>query len=491
MPLGGLKWRSELEGKLEKKEFKKIKSDPQVMGIASAPFSKDGQAVKIVAVLSRGSRMLEGVFHSEIKKDGLDATDKIICLVKDIKRENARAILLDGLTCGGFNPIDIKRIYNSTHIPVIVSMQKRPDHAKINDGLRNLDEKKLRTDMIKAAGKVHEIKLDSARTVFVQVAGIDLKDATEIIKNTTPEGLIPEPLNAAHMIGRGAYEEIEHKDLVINEPPHVAAFNLIKHHHKKIKRAKIRYLPGAVGEIASFLFAVLIAWLLIQGMGWALGTSTPLVVVESESMVHESGNWDFWHDDNGLDTSDYGFLGGMNIGDIILIKGDNPDDIQVGDVIVYSKLSSQGSEPIIHRVTGIVEVNDQSVRTKGAVKYAEGKIKTPCNTDNGYGLEELNNFYGQEGITKAYPNLRLDSYRLFITKGDNNEIEDQCKQSSKPLIFYPIHEELILGRAKLDIPYLGYVKLGIVCAYRYATGNVCDCRCWWAADNGKCCRNEI
>jgi hypothetical protein len=484
MPVGGIKWRKELEKELKPKEFKKVTSEIQVLGIDDAPFAKKDKDVKIVAVLTRGAKMMDGVFHSSIKKDGLDATDRIIQLVKDIKRENARAILLDGITYGGFNTVDIERVWKGTGIPVIVSMDKHPDHEAIHKALRNLPDSDLRKGMIKSAGMIHGVRLGDKK-VFIQVAGINEKDAEEIIKTTTINGLVPEPLRAAHMIAKGAYTEIpkEEKD---EEWLHVKAYNYVRHTHKKVKRMKHVYFPGISGEIVSFLIALLLAWLFIQGLGWALGTASPLVVVESESMIHQEG-WQGWHFNNNLNPDTYGFQGGMNIGDIILVKGDNTDDITIGDIVVYTKYgpTSIGGEPIIHRIVGIVDVSGNSVNTQGAVTAVDGGFSTPCSKDSRYGLNEIRNIYSTETFSKLYPDIDLDDFRLFLTKGDNNQIEDQCKVAG--LISYPIHEDLISGRAKLDIPYLGYVKLGLVCAFNYATGNSCNCRCWWPATHPKCC----
>lgn len=489
MPLGGLRWKHELE----KKEFKKVKSEIQVFGIDDAPFEPGEDHVKIVAVLSRGAKMLDGVFHTEIKRDGLDATDRIARLINDIKRENAQAIILDGVTFGGFNVVDIQRLYKATNIPVIATLQKRPNHAKINEALKNLDEKELRASMIKQAGPVHEIKLQDGTHSYYQSAGLSKKDAEEIIRTTTIKGLVPEPVRAAHLIAKGAYTEVHHDKLDIDEAPHKKAFLYVKHKHKQAKRLKRRLLPGMVGELFSFLFAVLIAWLIIQFLGFLLATPSPLVVIESGSMIHEGSEWKNWHLANMLDPVGYAFDGGMNIGDIVLVVGDSPDDIGVGDVIVYDKYGPGesgviiGGEPIIHRVVGIVEINGSSVTgVFGAVNYDDGKIITPCNDASGYSVQEIRNIYSVAGAQEKYPDLQLDNFRVFFTKGDNNAIEDQCKTGG--LIAYPIHEEFVIGRARFDVPYLGYVKLGLVCAFRYTTGNVCECTCWWSADNPKCCR---
>jgi len=292
-------------------------------------------------------------------------------------------------------------------------------------------------------------------------------------------------------LGGIKWEVEEHNVIKEDDAPHVKVVKYVRHRHGHAKHLKKHFFPGLAGEAVSFLFAFAIAYMFIQGLGWFLATSTPLVVVESESMVH-SGNWEQWHFNQNLNPTKYGFTGGMNVGDIILVKGDDTDDIVIGDVVVYTKYEPWGTgtrlggEPIIHRVVGIVEIENKQLHTYGAVEYTNGNIVTPCSDNSAFSLPEIGSIYTTESIQNAYPDMDLENFRMFITKGDNNVIEDQCKTSE--MIAFPLHEDLIIGKAKFDIPYLGYVKLGLVCATRYASGSVCSSRCWWPAEHPKCGR---
>lgn len=482
MPIGGLKWRDELEPK----KFRQIKDEIQVFGIDDAPFQPDSKEVRVVAALFRGGRTLDGVFRTKISKDGLDVTNKLIDLIKGIKRANVRALLLDGITFGGFNIVDIQKLYSETGIPVIVAMQKRPNFADIRNALRNLDNFETRNMLVEKAGKVHAIDLNGEKA-FIQKAGISLEDATGIIKITTLNGLVPEPIRAAHLIGKGTYGKRETTDM--SEYKKRIDKQVIEHVsnlNKKVTKIKHKWLPGVIGEIFTFLFAFLLAYLFIQGMGFILNTSSPLVVVESESMIHSS-NWEGWHLGHGLDPKTYGFDGGMGVGDIIIVKGDDVYDINIGDVIIYQKLaceSNTGGEPIIHRIVGIVNVDGENVNTLGVVKFEEGKIKTPCRDySSSYDLDEIKERYSDESVFKDFD---TNKFRLFITKGDGNEKEDQCRKNNHCDISYPIHNKLVVGRAKFDIPWLGYIKLGLVCGINYMTGNACSSKCWWTRDHPRC-----
>ncbi len=86
--------------------------------------------------------------------------------------------------------------------------------------------------------------------------------------------------------------------------------------------------------VAGVILAVGINW----GMGLALGTSMPIVAVESNSMVPS-----FYK------------------GDILILQGAAREDLAIGDVIVF--IPEGRGVPIVHR---IVETNlDGSFQTKG------------------------------------------------------------------------------------------------------------------------------
>jgi signal peptidase I len=108
------------------------------------------------------------------------------------------------------------------------------------------------------------------------------------------------------------------------------------------------------------------AYLLNIGLGIILGTNLPIVAVVSDSMMHdittEVRHYEFLESNYGY-TKDqidsWSLKNGFKKGDVLLIKGVKPDDLKIGDVIVYD-IDGQ-TIPIVHR---IVDVNENFV-TKG------------------------------------------------------------------------------------------------------------------------------
>lgn len=177
-----------------------IKQEIRVLGIDDSALID--MNVIIIGAFMRGGEQLDGVLSSHVTKDGMDATDSIIRMVKNSKNYGQiRVIMLDGVTYAGFNPVDIQRLYEETGIAVIVFMRSCPDFEKIRLALTHLPEKEERWEIIRRAGKIYRI--DGEKPVFIQLCGIDKQSAIQIVRMTSIHGNIPEPLRLAHLIATG------------------------------------------------------------------------------------------------------------------------------------------------------------------------------------------------------------------------------------------------------------------------------------------------
>jgi len=193
------------------------------------------------------------------------------------------------------------------------------------------------------------------------------------------------------------------------------AFWLMQRKKKKAKPqsdlGKLWYFIWEDNSPLSWLLNVVLAFVLIKflvypGLGFMLSTSHPVVAVISNSMQH-SGDFDKWwtssenvYGEYNISKNDflsYTLVKGFNKGDIIVLKGEEPQDLNAGDIIVFF---GQEPDPIIHRVV---------------------------------------NTWEEDG--KYY----------FRTKGDNNKgfVQDELR----------IGEDQVVGKAWIKIPLLGYVKI--------------------------------
>ena len=199
---------------------------------------------------------------------------------------------------------------------------------------------------------------------------------------------------------------------------------------KKLK--KLWYFIWEDNSIWSWIVNVILAFVLIKfivypGLGLVLQTSHPVVAVVSESMEHD-GNFDQWWEkanskyivneqaiDKWYVNSDirkddfekFPLKNGFNKGDIMVLKGKKPKDINIGDIIVFW---SAKKDPIIHRVVNKWE---------------------------------------------------NESIYYFQTKGDNYKT-NPVSINSAFLDETRINQKQVVGNAVFRIPLVGYIKIWFV-----------------------------
>ncbi len=147
-------------------------------------------------------------------------------------------------------------------------------------------------------------------------------------------------------------------------------------------------------ELTQTLFVIaLVVGMTLGGYGLftvSMGTSNPLVVVESESMLPT-----------------------LEVGHLLVLQARAPEQIQVGDIIVFD--ASYHNKPIVHR---IVEI---------------------------------------ENVTIEIENVTTSELHYY-TEGDNNDLRDPG---------YRVHEDII-GVVVLAVPYVGHVTLFLHEPYGFA-----------------------
>ena len=166
------------------------------------------------------------------------------------------------------------------------------------------------------------------------------------------------------------------------------------------------------GWIISLIFLfIIIKGIFFPLMSLATGTKLPLVIVESCSMYHEDNlfsDFDEWFEKHDVKYwehkiskemfSTYSFKKGFNKGDILFITGAKPEELEIGDTIIFA---ANYKTPIIHRIVEIKQENGEYI---------------------------------------------------FATLGDNNLGQIYFETSIK--------ENQIVGKARANIaPYVGWIKL--------------------------------
>ena len=181
-----------------------IKSEIRILGVDDGKFvPRTEGAVIVVGVVFRGGCSIDGVMHTHIAIDGFDATQQIASMINGSPHcKQLRLVMLNGITFAGFNVVDIKKLNSATELPVIALTRDKPDLEAVRKALNNLPKSEERWNMILEAGKIHEITC-KGKKLYMEIVGISLSDAEEIVGLTATRSSFPEPLRIAHLIASG------------------------------------------------------------------------------------------------------------------------------------------------------------------------------------------------------------------------------------------------------------------------------------------------
>ena len=180
-----------------------MKQQIRLLGIDDSPFSFNDKYANIIGVVMRGGAYIEGVLKNQVSIDGDDATHICKNMIENTRhKEQIKAVLLDGVALGGFNVVDIEKLYNETKIPIITITRDKPDFDKIKEALqKHFSNWEVRWNLL-SKGKLHEVKTKH-NPIFVKCTGLSIDEAKEIIKLSTIRGVIPEPIRVAHLVASG------------------------------------------------------------------------------------------------------------------------------------------------------------------------------------------------------------------------------------------------------------------------------------------------
>jgi uncharacterized protein len=180
-----------------------MKAQIRLLGIDDGPFVFSQEKALLIGVVIRANGYLEGILKREVSIDGLEATDIVIDMINSTHhRQQLKAVLLDGVALGGFNVIDIEKVYTNTRLPVITVTRDQPNLEAIKNALKaHFKDWEVRFDLMQK-GSLFKCNTQY-NPIFIKCAGFSFEQAKEIITLSTIRGVIPEPIRMAHLIASG------------------------------------------------------------------------------------------------------------------------------------------------------------------------------------------------------------------------------------------------------------------------------------------------
>ncbi|MGQ9587084.1 MAG: S26 family signal peptidase [Thermoplasmata archaeon] len=237
---------------------------------------------------------------------------------------------------------------------------------------------------------------------------------------------------------------------------------------RKPSRIPKKYRPLVLFLRDAAVALAIVACVLV-GMYAYTGLWPPIVVVESDSMMHSEEN--------------ISHIGAIDTGDLVLKKKvDGVSDIRTyidgyvsgyktygdyGDVIIYKRGGLDIYTPIIHRAMIYLEANpDGASYRSDSLKDAAGKWQASNPEDTWdhltsmltilhVGYRDQSVVIDIESIIESFSRTEQAVQSGFITKGDHNNQIDQMGGAG----LRPVDIRWVEGKARGEIPWFGLLKL--------------------------------
>jgi len=194
------------------RSLRSVKPEIRIVGVDDGVFVPHtrGKCV-VVGVVFRGGYWLDGVMRTQVEIDGLDATEKIASMItRSPHYGQLRVIMLDGVTFAGFNVVNCPELFQMTGLPVIAITREKPDFDDIRNALKNLPFTEERWEAIKNADKMVGVTTRRGESaIFMQVTGVEVSVARQVVKSTATRSNVPEALRVAHLIASGLTGPLE------------------------------------------------------------------------------------------------------------------------------------------------------------------------------------------------------------------------------------------------------------------------------------------
>jgi endonuclease V-like protein UPF0215 family len=176
---------------------RRLRTFSHVVGFDDAPFAREHRGdVPVVGAVYADLR-LEGILCGAVRRDGADATRRLVALVATSKfARQLQLVMLQGIALAGFNVVDLHALHESLGVPVLVVVRRRPRLERLRTAHQArvpAGERKRR--LIQRLGPV-----ESLAGVFVQRIGLEIHEAARVVTRLAVHSRIPEPLRTAHLI---------------------------------------------------------------------------------------------------------------------------------------------------------------------------------------------------------------------------------------------------------------------------------------------------
>ncbi len=174
----------------------------RALGIAESFRREVGGRAVLAGIVQRSDGVVDGLVLGSCTVGGMDATDGIMQMWKNLERDDVNVILLSGCIISWFNIVDLPRVHDETSTPLICLTYRESEGLTTVLKRRFPDDWALRNSIYMSNGDRVPVQLKTGFKVYVRFLGLGESDCSSILNKFIMHGRYPEPIRLAKMVAR-------------------------------------------------------------------------------------------------------------------------------------------------------------------------------------------------------------------------------------------------------------------------------------------------
>jgi endonuclease V-like protein UPF0215 family len=167
----------------------------------------------------RSDLVIDGFGIGTLKVSGSDATEAVLSLFRQLKRNDINVVLLSGSVLSLYNILDVDLLYEEIRIPILALTFKKSkaDLARNIKAKFKPGEAKDKIRLLEKLGTPKRMRLETGYQVFARAAGASSEQVESILNKFTLQGAIPEPIRVARLIAKAVSAKVKVVSPIQNE----------------------------------------------------------------------------------------------------------------------------------------------------------------------------------------------------------------------------------------------------------------------------------
>ncbi len=174
----------------------------RALGISESFVKGESRRSVLAGVVMRADMTIDGFVFSATTVGGMDATEKMIEMYKNLEREDINLLMLNGCIISWYNVVDLQKIRDEIKKPLLcVTYEESEGLEKYFVELFPKDWE-FRVEVYHRNGSRTPISLHTGHTVYARFLNMTLAETKGILNKFTLHGSIPEPLRVARLLAK-------------------------------------------------------------------------------------------------------------------------------------------------------------------------------------------------------------------------------------------------------------------------------------------------